>query len=73
MSSYSVVYEFLVSKVSARRIPGDECNIIRGTRAWDKMRGLCGDESSISWTPQVVHARERLCVQMGPIQRVHER
>ena len=67
MSSHSFVYEFFVSKLSARRIPGDKCNIIRDTYAWGEMRGLCDDEFSIFLMPQVVSARERLCAQIEPM------
>jgi len=33
MSSHSLVYEFLVSKVSVRRVLGDGCNMVRDIRA----------------------------------------
>ena len=73
MPSHSFVYEFQVSKANARRIPRDKCNVIRDTHAWDEMRGLCDDEFSIFSMPKAASARERLCAQIEPIPRVHER
>ena len=74
MSSHSYSTSMsLSSKVNARRIPGDKCNIICDTHAWGEMRGLCDDKFSIFLMPQVVSASERLCAQIEPIPRVHER
>ena len=67
MSSHPFVHELFVSKLSARRIPGEKCNIIRDTHAWDETRGLCDDEFSIFLMPQAVSTRERLCAQIEPI------
>jgi len=71
--SLSGLRVFVVSKVSAQRVPRDGCNVGCDTRAWGEMRGLRDDESSMFLMSQVVIDRERLCVQLEPIPRVHER